>query len=104
MGYRTALPPARADQRIIPPRARSREQDRRQPAAARYGVFVGGAPGLEKLQQLLAGAVIGPATGAAPDFHQMVDRLLPALIGIQRARKIEPGLMIQRIRSDLLLQ
>jgi len=67
-------------------------------------MFVSRAPGLEELDQLLARGVIVPFTIAAHDLDQLVERLLPTVISIQRYGKIKPRLVIERVGGDLLFQ
>src|SRR6516165_7951532 len=82
----------------------SGEQDRRQPLAPVDGGLVGGAPGLEELNQLLARAVVVPFAIAPDDLEQIVDRLLAVPFAVQAEREIEPRLMVERIGRDLLFE
>src|SRR5215510_2633784 len=81
-----------------------RKQNRRQPLTAIDGGLVGRAPGLEELDQLLARPVVIPLAIALDDPEQVIDGLLAAPLGIQRDREIEAGLMVERVRRDLLLE
>src|SRR5262249_875241 len=80
-----------------------RKQNRRQPLTAIDGGLVGRAPGLEELDQLLARPVVIQFAIALDDLEQVIDGLLAAPLGIQRDREIEAGLMVERVRRDLLL-
>src|SRR5271169_5828731 len=80
------------------------EQYRRQPFAALDGGFVGRAPGIEELNELLAGAVIIPFTVALDDGDQVLERVVPLALAVEREREIEARLMIERIGGDLLLK
>src|SRR5262249_56110636 len=79
----------------------SGEQDRRQPLAPVDGGLVGGAPGLEELNQLLARAVVVPFAIALDDLEQIIDRLLAPPLAVQAEREIEPRLMVDRIAPHL---
>src|SRR5712671_7415507 len=81
-----------------------RKQNRRQSLAAGNRGLVGRAPGLEELHELLARAVVVPLAVALDDFHQLIDRLRALAAGVERHRKIEAGLMVERIGLDLLLE
>ena len=81
-----------------------RKQDCRQPLSSIHGRFVGAAPGLEKLHELLARAVLVPLAIALDDLEQMVGRLGPVALRIQRGRQIESGLMIERVCGDFLFE
>src|SRR5260370_7340921 len=67
-------------------------------------MFVGRAPRLEELNQLLAGGVVIPFTVAAHDLEQLVEGLLPTAISVQRYGKVEARLVIARIGGHLLFQ
>src|ERR1700731_2982978 len=67
-------------------------------------MLVSGAPGLEELNKLLTGTVIVPFAVAAHDLDQMVERLLPTVIAVQRYCKIKARLMIERVCDDFLFQ
>src|SRR5438477_9317129 len=79
----------------------SGKQDRGQPLASVDGSFVGRAPRLEELHQLLARAVVIPFAVASNDLHQIVDRFLPATLAAERYREIKARLVIQRICRHL---
>src|SRR4051794_30170792 len=81
-----------------------REQDGREPFAAIDCRFIGRAPGLEELNELLAPAVVVPFTVALDDLDEVIDRLLAAAMTGEREREIEPCLVIERIGGDFLLQ
>src|SRR5689334_10414845 len=81
-----------------------RKQDGRQPLSSFDGRFVGAAPRLEELHQLLARAVIVPLAIALDDFQQLVGRFTALALRIERGREVESRLMIERVRGDLLLQ
>src|SRR6185437_11418216 len=80
------------------------EQDRRQPLAPLDGGFIGRAPGLEQLHQLLARAVLVPFAVAFDDFEQLLRRLAALAAGVERRRQIESRLMIERVCGDFLFQ
>src|SRR5947209_16832548 len=82
----------------------SREQNRRQPLAAVDGRLVRRPPSLEELHELLARAVILPLAIAPDDLDEVVDRLRPAALAVQRHREVEPRLMVEWIVCDLLLE
>mgnify|MGYP003338238324 CR=1 FL=1 len=67
----------------------SGEHQRRQLAPAADGHRVHRAPGLEQLQQLLAGAVVVPGPVAADDLDQLIDRLLLLALGVEAQREVE---------------
>src|SRR5579883_2152348 len=67
-------------------------------------MLVGRTPGLEELNQLLAGSVVIPFTVAAHDLDQLVERLLPAVISVQSNGEVESRLMIERVGGNLLFQ
>src|SRR5579875_3410927 len=90
--------------RAIPPETSSREQNRRKFLAAFDRRGIGRTPGGEKLQKLLACAVVLPFAVALHDRQQMLDRLRALALGVQRGGEVETGLMIERIGGDLLLQ
>src|ERR1700722_8043870 len=81
-----------------------RKQDRRQPLASLDGGFIGRAPGLEQLHQLLARAVLVPFAVALDDFEQLLRRLGALAASVERRRQIESGLMIERVCGDFLFQ
>src|SRR5271170_5910328 len=97
---------ARDRRRASPPRGlrKLREQDRRQPPAALDRGLVGRTPGLEKLHELLSRAVVVPFTVALDDADQLLQRVEPLALAVERQRKIEPRLMVERIGGDFLLQ
>src|SRR5260370_34771338 len=76
---------------------RSGKKDRRQPPSPRHRMFVGRAPRLEELNQLLAGGVVIPFTVAAHDLEQLVEGLLPTAISVQCYGKVEARLVIERV-------
>src|SRR5262245_26177733 len=82
----------------------SGEQDRREPPAPIDGRFVGGPPGLEELDQLLARSVILPFAVALDDLDQIVDRFRAPPLAVEGNGEIEAGLMVERVGGDLLLQ
>src|SRR5258708_28689771 len=82
----------------------SRKQDRRQPLAPLHGGLIGRAPRLEELHQLLSRAVLVPFAVALDDFEQLSGRLSALARGIERSRKIESRLMIERVCGDFLFQ
>src|SRR5262249_56040028 len=77
---------------------------RGEPLAAVDGGLVGGAPGLEQLNQLPARTVVVPFAIALDDLEQIIDRLLAPPLAVQAEREIEPRLMVERIGSDLLFE
>src|SRR5262252_2646087 len=81
-----------------------REQDRREASSASDGRLVGRTPGVEQLDQLLAGAVVVPFAVAPDDLQQVIERLLALALGVQRDRQVEARLVVARIGGDLLLQ
>src|SRR5215470_1851381 len=81
-----------------------RKQNRRQLAAALDGRLVGRPPRLEELHELLARAVVVPFAVAPHDLDEMVDRLLAAVLAVERHRKVEPRLVVERIGRDLGLE
>src|SRR5262249_49191633 len=80
------------------------EQDRRQALASGDRRFVGRPPRLETLEELLARAIIIPFAVAPHDLDQLIDRLLPAVLAVERDREVEAGLMVERAGGDLLLE
>src|ERR1700759_3705957 len=82
----------------------SGEQDRRQPLAPLDGGLIRPAPRLEKLHQLLARTVVVPLAIALDDSEQLLGRFAPIARRVQRRRKIEARLVIERVRGDFLLQ
>ena len=79
------------------------EPDRRQLAAGGDGGLVHQAPGLEKLQQLLARRGVVPGAVAPDDREQFVGRLVALAFGVERDRQIEACLMIVRIGGEFAL-
>jgi len=67
-------------------------------------MFVGRAPRLKELNQLLAGGVVIPFTVATHDLEQLVKGLLPTAISVQRYGEVESRLMIARVGGNLLFQ
>src|SRR5438046_795902 len=82
----------------------SREQDRRQPLAPLDRRLVRATPGLEELYELLACAVVVPLAVALHNVEQMIGRIEAIALGVQRHRKVEPRLVVERVRRDLLLE
>src|SRR6201987_5433017 len=80
------------------------EQNRGEPLAAFDRRFIGRTPGVEKLYQLLARAVIVPFAVALDDRHQMFERIEPSALAVKRERKIKTRLMIERVGGDLLFK
>src|SRR2546421_8457765 len=80
------------------------KQDDRQALASLDGCIVGAAPGLEELHELLARAVVVPFAVALDDREQLLGGRCPVALRIQRRRKVESGLMIERVCGDLLFQ
>src|SRR3984893_15903991 len=99
----SALDGAR-EHRSEPPVDRARRQDRGEPLAAVDGCLVRRAPRLEELHELLARAVFLPLAIALDDLDQVVDRLRPAPLAVERDREIEPRLMVEWIGCNLLLE
>src|ERR1700716_1108883 len=85
-------------------RDNSRKQNDRQPLASIHGRFIGAAPRLEELHQLLACAILVPFAVALDDFQQMVGRLGTVALRVERGRQIESGLMIERVCGDFLFK
>src|ERR1700738_4264953 len=81
-----------------------RKKDRRQPLAPLHGGLIGRAPRLEELHQLLARAVLVPFAVALDDFEQLTGRLSALARGVERGRKIESRLMIERVCGYFLFQ
>ena len=65
---------------------------------------VGCAPGLEKLHELLAGAIVIPFAVTLDDLHQVLDRVFALAIRVERDGEIEARLMIERIGKNFLFQ
>src|SRR5260370_25925076 len=80
------------------------EQDRRQPLASFDSRLIGRPPCVKQLHELLARSVIVPFAIALHDREQMFERVKPAAFAIERERKIEPRLMVERIGGDLLFK
>ena len=76
----------------------------RQPLSSIHGRFIGAAPRLEELHQLLARAVLVPFAVALDDFEQLVGRFGAIALRVQRGRQIESRLMIERVCGDFLFQ
>src|SRR5882724_1007300 len=74
-----------------------RKQNDRQPLSSIHGRFIGAAPRLEELHQLLARGILVPFAVALDDFEQMVGRLGTIALRVQRGRQIESRLMIERV-------
>src|SRR2546423_9305249 len=81
-----------------------RKQNRRQPLASLDGRFIGAAPRLEELHELLARAIVVPFAVALDDREQLLGRLDPLAGRVERGRQIESGLMIERVCGDFLFQ
>src|SRR5579863_5005935 len=81
-----------------------RKQDRGQPLAALERGLVGRTPGIEKLHQLFAGAVVIPFAVALDDGHELFERVEPPALAVERQREVKPCLMIGRIGRDFLFQ
>src|ERR1700758_4370225 len=80
------------------------EQDRGEPLAAFDRRFISRTPCVEKLHKLLACTVIVPFAVAFDDRQQMFERVEPAALAVERQRKIEARLMIERIGRELLFK
>ena len=83
-------------------RSRKKQRGELFPGADRGGIHW--PPGVEKLQQLLARAIVVPSPVAFDDGKQLGGRLLAPVLGIEEDREIEPRLMILRIGRDSLLK
>ena len=94
----------RRHRNLFPPATTLREKYRRQPLAPFDRSFVGRTPGIEELNELLAGAVIVPFAIALHDGDQLFERIQPPAVAVERHREIESGLMVGRIGGDLLLK
>src|SRR5438105_11671748 len=81
-----------------------RKQNDRQPLSPFDGGLVGAAPRLEELHQLLARAIFVPLAIALDDLEQLIGRLGPVALRVQRGRQIESRLMIERVCGDFLFQ
>src|SRR5919108_1984257 len=82
----------------------SRKQDRRELAPAGKRGFIGHAPGIEKLEQLLTRGVVTPAAVGFDDRKQMVRRLGTPSLGIADGGKIEPRLVVLRVACQARLE
>src|ERR1700756_3151552 len=71
------------------------EQNRGKTLAAFDGGLVGRPPGVEKLDELLAGTVVIPLAVPLDDADQMIERLLPAAFAVEREREVKAGLVIE---------
>src|ERR1700683_1797495 len=80
------------------------KQDRGEPPAALDRGLVGRPPGIEELNELLAGAVVVPFAVAPDDGDQILERLLPAALAVEREREVEARLVVERIGRHLLLE
>src|SRR4029077_1487351 len=72
--------------------------------AALDGGFIGRTPGIEKLDELLAGAVVVPFAVALDDGEQLLERVGAAALAVEGERQIEARLVVERIGGDLLLE
>src|SRR4051812_22399214 len=84
--------------------AASGKQDRGEPPPPRDRHLVRRAPGLEKLDELLASAVLVPTAIPTHDFKEVIDRFRTLPTGIEGDREVEPRLVIERVGFDPLLQ
>src|SRR4029077_2279339 len=73
------------------------EQDRRQPLASFDSRLIGRPPCVEQLHELLTRSVVVPFAIAFHDCDQMFERVMSAAFAVERKRKIEPCLMVERI-------
>src|SRR6202047_5425838 len=80
------------------------EQCGRQPLASFDSGFIGRAPCVEKLHELLARSVIVPFAIAFHDCEQMFERVKPAAFGGERKRKTDPPLVAARLGGALLFK
>src|SRR3984893_13880676 len=82
----------------FPPPSRKKQRGEFAPGADRRRI--GRTPGVEKLQQLLARAIVVPGPVAFDDFNELGGRLLAPVLGLEEDGKIEPGLKVAGIRRD----
>src|SRR5487761_1920274 len=82
----------------------SGKQDRRQSLSSLNRGLIGRAPGVEKLHQLLSGTVLVPFAVTLDDFKQLMSSLGALAAGVERGRKIEARLMIERVCGDFLFE
>jgi hypothetical protein len=78
--------------REFPPPSRKKQHGELSPGA--YRCRIDHPPSVEKLQQLLAGAIFVPSPVALDDFKQRGGRLLALVLGIEKDREIKTRLMI----------
>src|SRR3984893_9220934 len=83
----------------FPPPSRKKQRGEFAPGADRRRI--GRSPGVEKLQQLLARAIVVPGPVAFDDFNELGGRLFAAILGIEEDGEIESRLMVVRIGRDL---
>src|ERR1700730_9309644 len=83
----------------FPPPSRKKQRGEFAPGADRRRI--GRSPGVEKLQQLLARAIVVPGPVAFDDFNELGGRLLAPILGIEDDGEIEPRLMVAGIGRDL---
>src|SRR3954451_5098597 len=80
------------------------KQDRRQPLSSFHGGFVGRTPCLEELHELLSRAVFIPFAVSFDDFQKLLGCFATFAAGVERGRKVESRLMVQRVCRYFLLQ
>src|SRR5260370_33117329 len=81
-----------------------RKKDRRQPLSPVHCGLIGRPPRLEELHKLLSRAVLVPFAVALDDLKQLMGRLGALAAGVERGRKIESRLMIERVCANFLFQ
>src|SRR3984893_14044709 len=86
----------------FPPPSRKEQRGEFTPGADRRRIDR--PPGVEKLQQLLARAIVVPGPVAFDDFNELGGRLLAPVLGIEQDGEIEPRLMVAGIGRDLTHQ
>src|SRR3954447_14171832 len=84
--------------------AASGKQDRGEPPPPRDRHLVRRAPGLEKLDKLLARAVLVPTAIPTHDFKEVIDRFRTLPAGVERDREIESRLVVEGVGVNALLQ
>src|SRR5215217_7137981 len=82
----------------------SGEQDRGQSPPRRKSRWVRRTPGFKELHELLARGVLVPGPVAAHDFEKLIGRFRSIAASVQRQRKIESSLMIERVGLDPALE
>src|SRR5580700_1666643 len=82
----------------------SSKQYRRQPLSPFDRRFVGRAPCIKELYQLLAGAVLVPFAVTLDDFEQLMGRFRALAGGVERGRQVKSRLMIKRVCGDFLFE